>query len=42
MALRLTPADVLQLEKALDADAPPNPQLATLVASVKGSARVTH
>ncbi|HPJ18761.1 MAG TPA: DUF1778 domain-containing protein [Actinomycetota bacterium] len=35
MALRMTPADVRQLEKALDAELLPNPQLAALVRSVK-------
>lgn len=40
-ALRLSPAEVLQLEKALDADATPSPQLKALVRSVRGAQRVT-
>lgn len=40
--LRLSPAEVLQLEQALDAEAVPNPQLAALVRSVKVAQRVTR
>ncbi|EAP97852.1 hypothetical protein JNB_12848 [Janibacter sp. HTCC2649] len=36
-ALRLTPADVLQLEAALDAEAKPNPQLKSLLRSVRAA-----
>lgn len=36
-ALRLTPAEVLQLEKALEADAMPSPQLSALMRSVRGA-----
>ena len=40
--LRLTPAEVLQIEAALDAEAAPSPQLAALVRSVKGAQRASR
>ena len=40
--LRLTPAEVLQIEAALDAEAVPSPQLAALVRSVKGAQRASR
>ena len=40
--LRLTPADVLVLEEALDAEVGPNPQLAALFRSVKGTQQVSR
>lgn len=40
--LRLTQADVLKLEEALDAEVGPNPQLAALFRNVKGSHQVSR
>lgn len=40
--LRLSPAEVLQVEEALDVDPAPNPQLAALFRSVKGPQRVSR
>ena len=39
--LRLSPAELAQVEEALDAEAAVNPQLAALVRAVNGAKRVT-
>lgn len=40
-ALRLTPAEVLQLERALDAEVAPSPQLTALIRAVRNANRAT-
>ncbi|QBF46241.1 DUF1778 domain-containing protein [Janibacter limosus] len=40
--LRLSPAELVQVEEALDAEAAVNPQLAALVHAVNGAKRATR